>query len=260
MGYTEVMPLRRHKRMLEDLYQRFTTRERAARDPVKFLYRYDDSADREVAAVVAASLAYGRVEQIIKSVDEALGRLGNSPATTLRHMTHRELFERFADFRHRVTGGVKFAAMLEGLCGVLAEHGSLAACFEAGRQPEDESLLDPLTRFVYAIDPHRRCGHLLADPAGPSACKRLHLMLRWLVRQDAVDPGGWRCIQPGELLMPVDTHVLQWSRRLGLTRRKQPSRAAVLDITAAFRRIAPEDPLRYDFAIAHAGMAELRNA
>ncbi len=253
------MPLSPHKRMLDELYERFTTRERAARDPVKFLYRYDDPADREVAAVVASSLAYGRVEQILKSIDDALGRLGSSPARELRNSPRRELFERYADFRHRVTGGVKFAAMLEGLAAALAEYGSLAECFTAGRRPDDACLLDPLARFVRAMDPHRRCEHLLADPAGPSACKRLHLMLRWLVRQDAVDPGGWSCIQPAELLMPVDTHVLQWARRLGLTRRKQPSRSAAMDITAALRRIAPQDPIRYDFAIAHAGMAELRN-
>jgi uncharacterized protein (TIGR02757 family) len=248
-----------HKAALDELYERFTTRDRAACDPVSFLYRYDDPADREVAAMVASSLAYGRVEQILRSVDDALGRLGASPAAALRRWSRRELLEAFGDFRHRVTGGVKLAALLEGVASAQAEFGSLEACFAAGRQSGDVSILEPLERFVRAIDPRRHCTHLLADPAGGSACKRLHLMLRWLVRQDAVDPGGWSALRPAELLMPVDTHVLQWARGLGITARRQPVRAAVEEITAAFRTISPGDPLRYDFAIAHAGMTALRN-
>jgi uncharacterized protein (TIGR02757 family) len=254
------MSLHDHKAMLDDLYARFTTRQRAARDPVSVLYRYDNPADREVAAVIASSLAYGRVEQILRSVDEALGRLGNGPAATLHSLSRRALFDRFADFRHRVTSGVKLAALLEGVAAMQAEHCSLEACFAAGRQARDVSILDPCARFVRALDPRRHCEHLLADPAGGSACKRLHLMLRWLVRRDAVDPGGWRCIEPAELLVPVDTHVLQRAQALGITRRTQPTRDAAKEITAAFRAIAPGDPVRYDFAIAHAGMSVLRNA
>jgi uncharacterized protein (TIGR02757 family) len=253
------MPLRKHKNALDGLYERFVTRERARRDPVSFLYRYDHPADREIAAVVASSLAYGRVEQILRSVDGALARLGESPAAALRRLSARELFDRFADFRHRVTDGAKLAALLEGVAAARTEHGSLDACFAAARRAGDASILDPLGRFVHALDPRRQCGHLLADPAGGSACKRLHLMLRWLVRQDAVDPGGWSCISPAELFMPVDTHVLQWARQSGVTGRKQAARAAAEEITAAFRVIAPHDPTRYDFAIAHAGMTAPRN-
>ena len=99
-------------------------------------------------------------------------------------------------------------------------------------------------------------GHLLSDPARGSTCKRLHLYLRWMVRTDAVDPGGWTAVRPAQLLVPVDVHMHRIGRALGFTRRAQPSGRATEDITAAFRRLSPDDPVRYDFALTRLGIRE----
>lgn len=96
--------------------------------------------------------------------------------------------------------------------------------------------------------------YLLPDPAQGSACKRLHLYLRWMVRNDAVDPGCWRHVAPNVLVVPLDTHMHRIARALGLTRRKQADARAAAEITAAFRTIAPTDPVRYDFALTRLGI------
>jgi uncharacterized protein (TIGR02757 family) len=98
------------------------------------------------------------------------------------------------------------------------------------------------------------CGHLLPDPGKGSACKRLHLFLRWMVRRDAVDPGGWEPSLAGKLLVPLDVHMHRICLALGATRRKSADLRAAVEATRAFRRIRPDDPARYDFALARLGM------
>ncbi|MBN2296200.1 MAG: DUF2400 domain-containing protein, partial [Pirellulales bacterium] len=213
------MPLHEYSAALEAIYRQYNTRKEAKNDPVRFLYEYDDPADREVVGLLAAMLAYGRVEQILKSVRNVLDRIGPHPVRYLAAKSSSEIFDDFADFRHRVTGGVKLAALLEGIRFAVAEQGSLEATYIAARS-EAADPVDALCRFVRRIDPKRRCDHLLPDPVGGSACKRLHLFLRWMVRRDAVDPGGWSQPSPAELLIPLDTHMSRWALLLGLTSRR----------------------------------------
>jgi len=97
-------------------------------------------------------------------------------------------------------------------------------------------------------------GHLLPRPARGSACKRLNLFLRWMVRRDEIDPGGWDAVSPARLIVPLDTHMHRICGSLGLTKRSQADLQAALEITEAFRAFAPDDPVRYDFAISHLGI------
>ena len=249
------MPLRRHAGMLEELYCRLNRRRYVHPDPLEFLYDYDDPSDREVVALVASSLAYGRVAQILKSVRCVLQRMGSQPFRFLRDASATSLRRDFAGFRHRFNTGEELAALLLGAKGVIERCGSLRGCFTAAMNGDDETVLPALSVFVKELAVGR-CGHLLPDPARRSACKRLNLFLRWMVRSDAVDPGGWEAVSAAKLIVPLDTHMHRTALALGATRRKAADMRTALEITDAFRRIVPDDPVRYDFALTRLGIRE----
>jgi uncharacterized protein (TIGR02757 family) len=253
---TGFVPTRRLVETLEALYERRNRRKFVHPDPLEFLYRYEDVRDREVAGFVASSLAYGRVGQILKSVSRVLGRMDPSPSRFLEGQSRKTLRRAFANFKHRFTTGEELAATLWGIKRVVERYGSLGACFAAHMGPDDDTILQALCAFVADLGEgvQGQTGVLLAPPSGASACKKLHLFLRWMVRHDDVDPGGWEWVAPSRLIVPLDIHMHRVGLRLGMTERKQADMRAALEITAAFRRIVPEDPVRYDFVLTRSGI------
>jgi len=226
-------------------------------DPLLFLYEYDHIRDREIAGMVASSLAYGRVAQIMRSVSAILGPMGKSPFEFLMNSTPAGLGKTYKTFRHRFTAGEEMAWMLYGIKRSIERCGSLQACFQEGlKEIDDHTILPALSRFVMKIKeagPLSR-NSLLPSPGKGSACKRLNLFMRWMVRKDQVDPGGWDGVPASMLIIPLDTHMCRIGRSLGLTSRKQADMLAALEITEAFRRISPDDPVRYDFALTRLGI------
>jgi len=247
-----------NKKALDGLYEKYNRREFVHPDPLEFLYNYKDVRDREVVGLIASSLAYGRVKQILRSVSFVLERLGPFPTRFLVESSQDELLRIFEDFVHRFTTGRHLAALLTGARRAIRLYGSLHACFAAGVREADETVIPALGDFVKELP----CGdyscdkYLLPTPDRGSACKRLHLFLRWMVRKDDVDPGGWDDIPPSKLIVPLDTHMHKIGLALRATRRKQADIRTALEITAAFREIAPEDPVRYDFALTRLGIRE----
>ncbi len=241
---------------LEALYRKYNRREYIYPDPLIFLYDYPDPADQEIVGLLASALAYGRVESILNSVSQALDRLGPHPARQVRGGDFQALRQCFRGFVHRFADGDKTAAMLAGAGRLLREYGSLYHCFAAGVQPDAPNLVPGTIAFCrkltqgLPVDP----GHLIPRPERGSACKRLHLFLRWMVRKDAVDPGGWEGLGRSRLIIPLDVHMHRVARQLGLTRRKGADLKTALEITAGFQRIAPADPVRYDFALTRPGI------
>jgi uncharacterized protein (TIGR02757 family) len=225
-------------------------------DPLETLYAFADPADQEIVGLVAATLAYGRVTQILASIRAVLAVLGPSPATFLRGTPKRSLARRFAGFRHRFTSGAELSSMLAAAKRAIAAHGSLARLFLAGFSPGDATVLPGLSAFVAALRSlaPRPCPSLLSSPDDGSACKRLNLYLRWMVRRDAVDPGPWRGIPASRLVVPLDTHLFRIGRELALTSRRQADLATALEVTRGFARVAPRDPVRYDFALTRLGI------
>jgi len=244
------------RRRLESFYRRYNRREFVDLDPVGFLYRYPDVGDREIVALVASSLAYGRVAQIFSSVQRAL-ELMPSPHEFLRKSSLQSLRRRFAGFRHRFSTGRELAALLHGVKKSIAEHGSLKAAFLSCAGRNDETILPALEAFTERISGNGSCpvGSLIPSARRGSACKRLNLFLRWMVREDDVDPGGWPEVEASRLLIPLDTHMHRICRGLGFTRRAQADMRTALQATSAFRRIVPGDPVRYDFTLTRLGMS-----
>jgi uncharacterized protein (TIGR02757 family) len=225
-------------------------------DPLETLYAYPDPADQEIVGLVAAGLAYGRVTQILAAIGAALEPLGPSPRGFLERTSGRTLDRLFAAFRHRFTAGFELSSLLVAVKRAVADHGSLQRLFRAGFGPDDETLLPALSAFVAALRAlaPRPCPSLLSSPDAGSACKRLNLYLRWMIRCDAVDPGPWRGLPAAKLVVPLDTHLFRIGRTLGLTARRQPDLATALEITRGFARVAPRDPVRYDFALTRLGI------
>lgn len=227
-------------------------------DPLEFLYDYPDVRDREVVGLIASALAYGRVAQILRSVSSVLEIAGPLPAEFVSRSTRRTLERKFEGFKHRFTTGSDMAGLLSGARTAIRKHGSLNACFTYGMSASDDTVVPALEKFACVLTASGCCppDFLLPAAGKGSACKRLNLYLRWMVRSDEVDPGGWTGVPASILVVPLDTHMHRTGLALGLTTRKQANLRTALEITAGFRRIVPEDPVRYDFSLTRLGIRD----
>jgi len=243
---------------LEDLYARFNHREYVRPDPVELLYDFEDVREREIVALVAAALAYGRAALIMKNAGRIVDIMGTSPRDFVLNSRDEDLASMFRSFRHRFTSGEDVAALVSGIRRALYLYGSLENCFREGRKGGRASTNEALAFFrkVLCAGLLRSGNAMLPDPAGKSACKRLYLFLKWMVRSDEVDPGGWTCLDLSRLMIPLDTHMFSIARSFGMTSRKNANYGAVLEVTRAFAALRPDDPLRYDFVLTRFGIRQ----
>jgi uncharacterized protein (TIGR02757 family) len=239
---------------LEKIYSTLNRREFVQPDPLQFLYDFSDIRDREIAGLIASSLAFGNVRQIIRSVSVVLKIAGPSPRAFLEKSDPRRIEELFRGFKHRFVTGIEISGMLLAVKLAVRKYGSLENCFMRGLKSHDRDIIPALETFVSHLSPENKIKYLLPSPSRGSACKRLNLYLRWMVRHDEVDPGGWNEVPASKLLIPLDTHMWKICRRLKFTERKQPDLKAVVEITENFRKICPEDPVRYDFSLTRSGI------
>jgi uncharacterized protein (TIGR02757 family) len=258
--------------LLDALDARLDRAARIGADPVELPRRYADPLDQEVAGLFAASLAYGRADVFKPILSRLLGTMGDSPATFVRSFAREPDPAAFGFAVYRFNRPRDLAALAAAAGTIALRHGSLGARFgelfreEGGaagalrpalaRFGEELRQAPPVAQLLRGRG-RRGLAHLLPDAAGPGASKRWNLYLRWMVRgPDAVDLGAWRGIVPAAaLVVPLDTHVHRVARCLGLTRRRDASWRTAEEITAALRRVDPDDPVRYDFALCHLGMS-----
>jgi uncharacterized protein (TIGR02757 family) len=242
--------------LLEKLYTSYNRPEFIHPDPLEFLHLYPETVDREIVGFIASSLAYGRVAQILKSVSSILDKMVPSPSKFLKSASRVSLEREFSSFKHRFTTNEEIVDFLIALQKVIKVNGSLHKCFLMYYDHDDSDVIRSLELFVHEIKAHLsiRENSLLPCPEKRSACKRLHLFLRWMVRKDAVDPGGWDEISPSKLIVPLDVHMHRICRFLGITSRKQADIRTALEITEGFRAFAPADPIKYDFALTRIGI------
>jgi uncharacterized protein (TIGR02757 family) len=251
--------------VLEKLYKRYNRCELISPDPLQFLYRYSDPADIEITAFLASAMAYGRVQQIEKSLNNLLGRMGDSPSEFVINFD-KDKRRTLKDFKHRFTSGDDISDLLTLFGTVISRHGSLEQYFDLGYNPGDKNIIPALSKFCNSLldihaaggkgQPTRGLKYLLVSPAGGSACKRLNLFLRWMVRDDDVDTGLWKSIDKAGLVVPVDVHMSRLCKILGLYDRKTVSLSAAAEITESFAEIEPADPVKYDFALSRIGILE----
>ncbi len=263
------------KATLDGIRARADLRARRANDPVDFVHAFDDRADRELVALVAANLAFGNVKAIRMKVADLLDRIGPSPSKAAddEAALHRTL----DGWKHRVFKGEDVARLLVGARRVQRAEGSLGAAFaralrEADRATSDEheALREALASFCDRIrvegglplpgqsskTDRRGPVNLLSNARAGGGAKRLLLFLRWMVRPaDGIDLGLWP-VPARRLLMPVDVHIHKLSRNLGFTKRADVSWKTAVEITTALARYDADDPTRYDFSLCHMGMLQ----
>ena len=248
---------------LERLYDRYNRDEYVCSDPLEFVYWYSERADMEVAGFLAAALAYGRVQQIQKSLAELFERMGESPYAFVRNFGKAER-ERLSSFKHRFTTGQDISDLLWLLSKVFEESGSIEKHFLVGYSEDGDNIISALSKFceslqaMYASEHggqiSRGLKYLLASPAGGSACKRLNLFLRWMVRDDEVDAGLWKSVDKAKLIVPVDVHMGRLCRIIGFHDQKTISLSTAVKITKSFSEVEPADPVKYDFALSRVGI------
>ena len=249
----------------EDLYRSFD-QVNSATDPIQIVRRYSSPEDREIVGFCAAALAFGRVASVLQSIESLLAVMGPAPAAFVRAFdpgSHRDGIDPLV---HRWIRGRDLVALLLVLQRMLRESGSIERFFVAGDAPRAADIGPALDTFsiraletdltaAYGRMPKRPgvC-YFFPRPSAGSACKRLNLFLRWMVRRDAIDLGVWTTVSPSRLIIPLDTHVIRLGRCLRLTRYATPGWKMAAEITASLRAIEPADPIRYDFALCHVGM------
>ena len=235
-------------------------------DPVQFVWRYDRPEDREVAGLVASSLAYGNVKQIKKSVDRVLALLGDRPARAIDALEAPRALRALDGFKHRFNDATDAVCLLVFIREMRRAEGSIERFFAPGDRAGD--LRPVLADFVRrtlslprdglygrgGLPPRAGVRFFFPSPDDGSACKRLCLYLRWMIREDSVDPGGWTRVPRASLLIPLDAHVINICRKARLTRRVSPGWKMAEDITATLRACDPGDPVKYDFALHRMGL------
>ena len=250
---------------LEHIYCECNAMNRLNRDPLAVVRRYENGADREVVGLVCSTLAFGSVDLILRACNRALEPLGEHPASALESLSDIDMERFWGDFQYRFCFSTDIRALLRAIREARRRYGSLEGLFLSGDKPR-EPLEEALGVFVRAL---RELGaesgrgfirkNLLPDPADGSACKRLFLFLRWMVREDTVDPGGWGSVSPSRLIVPLDVHMVRTCRdRLGFLGKERasgsPTLGDALAVTEQFALYSPGDPVKYDFALTRPGI------
>lgn len=248
---------------LENLYQQYS--KSYSNDPIKFPHQYRNEIDIEVVGFIASALAHGKVELFMNVVSKILERMGNSPADYLLNFNFEKEKDRFAGVYYRYNNNeIDILILLYCLSETIKKWKSLKNLFLSSFK-ETRNIKFALTQFAdeirsfkelspYFKDLSPRFYYLLPYPQKGSACKRLNLFLRWMVRDKDIDFGIWKEVGKENLIIPLDTHVAKISRCLGLLKRKSNDWKAAEELTTSLKQFDPHDPIKYDFALCHIGI------
>ena len=254
------------KGILDRFYNEFDFRERLLEDPIAFPRRYRDPRDVEVSAFISSCFAYGRVELFKPVLEKLHSLMGKHPSAFLRDLDVEKQRQHFT-FKYRFNETLDILCLLFLMKTLLRRHGSLENAFmryHAPEEPDTGSGIAGLAAEILSIDTTPVYGRNLRpsgmtfffpSPVTGSACKRMNLFLRWMVRDRDIDFGLWGKIPKDKLVIPLDTHIARIARCIGLTRRASADWKTALEITASLKEFDPADPLKYDFALCHHGIS-----
>ena len=227
-------------------------------DPVSIPHAFDDPGDQVLMGLFAALLAWGRHDIMLRKLGDLCERFDYRPAQFIRDYDATRDRERLAGFKHRTFNDSDLHGLVSALQ-VLTRKRPLEALFHEGMSashPVRDGIEHFSTSILAAVpgQPARMSKHV-ARPSTGSACKRINMYLRWMVRPGPVDLGHWTCLEPADLMLPLDVHSGTQARAVGLLTRKTNDWRAVEELTAGCRQMDPLDPCRYDFAFFGTGSA-----
>ncbi|MFY0686102.1 MAG: TIGR02757 family protein [Cyclobacteriaceae bacterium] len=227
-------------------------------DPISVPHRFSKKQDIEIAGLFAAIFAWGQRKTIVKKGFELMSLMDNEPYEFVRNHSDQDL-KSLLSFKHRTFNSTDLLYFVHWMRWYYSRHESLESAFsvEEGKSNIEKGLANFYTIFFSLDHPLRTRKHV-QTPERKSACKRINMFLRWMVRTDehGVDFGIWKSIKPSQLICPLDLHVKRVSDRLGLTNRKQSDWVTAIQLTEKLRTFDANDPVKYDFALFGLGVME----
>lgn len=247
------------RELLERKVEQFNKPDFIPNDPISIPHRFRKKQDIEISGLFAATLAWGQRKTIINNCNRLMEWMDNDPHNFLLHHKEKDL-KRFLNFRHRTFNPTDLLYFLEFLSWYYKKYPSLEDAFvvPAASETVETGMVSFHDLFFSLPDFPRRTIKHISTPARKSACKRINMYLRWMVRNDnkGVDFGIWKNIRPSQLVCPCDVHVDRVARKLKLIRRKQLDWQTALELTGNLKKFDPDDPVKYDFALFGLGVAE----
>ncbi|MCH7773753.1 MAG: TIGR02757 family protein [Bacteroidetes bacterium] len=254
------------KQKLEYHYKAFD-KTKLEPDPLQFPHKFTDEKDIEAMAFIASVFAYGNVKQIINTLNRVVNLMNNKPYEFIINYNSKTSSKSLKGLKHRFYTEKDIAGLFHVLNLAYNEFASLKNLFLSGFNVHDANIKDGISNFSYLLNhlyrnsfgkESRGVKFMFPIPEKGSACKRMNLFLRWMVRKDELDFGLWNEIPVSKLIIPVDTHVASICAKLKLTTRKNVSWKMAEEITENLKKFDPVDPVKYDFAICHIGMRKLK--
>lgn len=249
----QIMNRQEIKQLLDEKYREYCNSDFFIHtDPIQIPKMFEEKEDIEISGFMAASLAWGQRPVIIKKCRELMQLMDYAPYDFIMNASETD-FNRFRHFVYRTFNGYDCRYFIQSLAHIYRYHEGLEHIFTTAWLKHHnmlEVLRDWYKIFTFLPAEPRVLRHIACVEKG-SACKRVNMYLRWLVRKDHsdIDFGLWKKIPPSALLIPLDLHTGNVSRQLGLLTRNQNDIRAVQELTTCLREFDPVDPIRYDFAL-----------
>ena len=227
-------------------------------DPIQIPHQFSKKEDIEISGFLTATIAWGNRKSIINNAYKMMMLLDNAPYDFIKNHTHRDL-EQLKRFVHRTFNGEDLIQFVKSLNHIYTAHSGLESVFQT--YATSDSLQESIHNFktcFFEIEHLKRTTKHVSDPLKNSAAKRINMYLRWMVRTDnsGVDFGIWKSLSPAQLSCPLDVHSGNVARKLGLLKRKQNDAKALAELDKNLRRLDPNDPVKYDFALFGLGVFE----
>lgn len=242
------------KEFLDEKTDRYNRSSFIPTDPIQIPHEFSLKEDIEIMGFLVATIAWGQRQTIINNGKRLIELLGD-PHDFVLHASRGEI-EKLSGFTHRTFQRDDLPYFIRSLKNLYLNHEGLEGAFS---QSEDPAQRIYLFRKVFLETPHeKRSEKHLSNPLSGSSAKRLNMYLRWMVRKDqrGVDFGIWNKIDPGSLMLPLDVHTGNVSRKLKILKRKQNDWKSVVEVSGKLRKLDPKDPIKYDFALFGLGAFE----
>lgn len=255
---TMALPGPELKEFLDIKAATYNTTDFIATDPIQVPHAFSRKEDIEIAGFLAATIAWGNRKSIISNSRKIMELMGNAPYEFVMAHTDEQL-EKLTTFVHRTFNGSDLQGFVRSLRHLYMAHGGPEAVF--ARHAREGSLQEAIHHFkkhFFEIPHLQRTEKHVSDPLKGSSAKRINMYLRWMVRNDntGVDFGIWKKLSPAQLSCPLDVHSGNVARKLGLLHRKQNDAKALAELDTSLRKLDPDDPVKYDFALFGLGAFE----
>lgn len=251
---TEITVSKHH---LDTLVRKYEIPDFIKDDPVQFPHRYENKLNIEVSGFISSVFAFGNRKKIIENLEFLHEILNPDPYEFIINFEPERDSRNLSGFKYRFYKEKDAISLIYAMSRIIQEHGSLENAFMRGFSPEDYNVKQGLINFVNLFKEYNHVPQLIPSPENSSACKRLNLFLKWMVREGPVDLGVWTEVPKSKLVIPLDVHVARISRMWGLTDRKSDDWRTAEEITDNLKAFDTDDPVKYDYAIFGTGVGKV---